>query len=95
VSEADIICASLGERLRIHFRAVMPDWIRWQPATVNGGGNGGHVSVSVRVSSALRLASNSKRRQNTIFCLLPTKLAAGRVPRDAARFLIFQCVRQR
>jgi len=59
----------------LHFQAiVMPDFRRKQHATRRGGGNE-DVSVSVRVSSALRLASDSRRGQNTVFCLLPTKLA--------------------
>jgi len=58
--------------------AKLPDLRRKQHATQRGGGNE-DVSVSVRVSSALRLASDSRRGQNTvIFCLLPTNESDGR-----------------
>jgi len=59
---------------RFTVRPKLPDLRRKQHATRSGGGNE-DVSVSVRVSSALRLASDSRRGQDTIFCLLPTKLA--------------------
>jgi len=39
--------------MEVNDRAELPDPRRKQPATVSGGGNG-YVSVSVRVSSALR-----------------------------------------
>jgi len=55
------------------FVPKLPDFLRKQHATRSGGGNG-DVSVNVRVSSALRLASD-RRGQNTVFCLLLTKQA--------------------
>jgi len=57
--------------------AKLPYLRRKQHATRRGGGNK-DVSVSVRVSSALRLASDSRRGQNTRFCLLPTNESDGR-----------------
>jgi len=55
----------------------LPDLRRKQYATRRGRGNE-DVSLSVRVSSALRLASDSRRGQNTVFCLFPTNESDGR-----------------
>jgi len=74
MSEKPDECSLYTELLCKKLRAELPSPRRKQRATRSGGGNG-HVRVSVRVSSALRLASDSRRGQNTVFRLLPTKLA--------------------
>jgi len=64
-------------RGQLKLGAKLPDLRRKQHAIRRGGVNE-DVSVSVRVSSALRLASDSRRGQNTVFCLLPTNESDGR-----------------
>jgi len=62
--------------MRSYSRPKLSDLRRKQHATRRGRNNE-DVSVSVRVSSALRLASDSRGEQNTVFCLPLTNESDG------------------